>query len=152
MRKVLFVCLGNICRSPIGEATFNEIVKKMGYSNSLMADSAGLMGWHEGKRPDPRSIKNAAKHGIELTHLGRKLLNKDFENFDHIAVMDEQNFQDVHKMYYDKKGTPPSIDKLFLIRDFDPTVRGVNEVVDPYYEGEAVFEEVYQTLYRAMSS
>jgi protein-tyrosine phosphatase len=63
--------------------------------------------------------------------------------------MDEQNFQDVHKMYYDKKAVPPSIDKLFLIRDFDPTVRGVNEVVDPYYEGEEVFEEVYQTLYRS---
>jgi protein-tyrosine phosphatase len=149
MRKVLFVCLGNICRSPIGEATFNQIAQNKGLSHEMMADSAGVMGWHVGKKPDPRTIKNAAKHGIELTHLGRKLSKEDLDNFDHIVVMDEQNFEDVHKFYYDTKKTPPSAEKLFLIRDYDPTVRGVNDVKDPYYEGEEVFEEVFQTLWRS---
>ena len=96
------------------------------------------------KKADPRTIKNAEKHGIEITHLGRKLIKEDLDDFDHIAVMDEQNFEDLHKFYYETKGcVPPSAEKLFLIRDFDPTVRGVNEVVDPYYEGEKVFEEVF---------
>jgi protein-tyrosine phosphatase len=149
MRKVLFVCLGNICRSPVGEATFNHIVAEKGLQNSLSADSAGIMGWHVGKKADQRSIKNAAKHGLEITHLGRKLSEKDLDEYDHIAVMDEQNFEDVHTFYYNTKKTPPTPDKLFLIRDFDPTVRGVHEVVDPYYEGEKVFEEVFQTLYRS---
>ena len=149
MRKVLFVCLGNICRSPIGEATFNQIVKEKGLEDLFWADSAGIMGWHVGKKADPRTIKNAEKHGIEITHLGRKLTKEDLDDFDHIAVMDEQNFEDLHKFYYETKGVPPSAEKLFLIRDFDPTVRGVNEVVDPYYEGEKVFEEVFQILWRS---
>jgi protein-tyrosine phosphatase len=149
MRKVLFVCLGNICRSPIGEATFNEIARKKGVSETLWADSAGVMGWHVGKKADQRTIKNAAKHHIEITHLGRKLSAKDLDDFDHIVVMDEQNFEDVHKFYYEIKKTPPSAEKLFLIRDFDPTVRGVHDVKDPYYEGEEVFEEVFQTLWRS---
>lgn len=149
MRKVLFVCLGNICRSPIGEATFNKIAQEKGLSDVLWADSAGVMGWHVGKKADPRTIKNAAKHNIEITHLGRKLSKEDLDAFDHIVVMDEQNFEDVHKFYYDTKKTPPSAEKLFLIRDFDPTVRGVHDVKDPYYEGEEVFEEVFQTLWRS---
>ena len=149
MRKVLFVCLGNICRSPIGEATFNRIAQEKGLSGVLWADSAGVMGWHVGKKADPRTIKNAAKHNIEVTHLGRKLSKEDLDNFDHIVVMDEQNFEDVHKFYYDTKKAPPSVEKLFLIRDFDPTVRGVHDVKDPYYEGEEVFEEVFQTLWRS---
>lgn len=149
MRKVLFVCLGNICRSPIGEATFNEIAQKKGVRNSISADSAGIMGWHIGKKADSRAIKNAEKHGLIITHLGRKLSKQDLDDFDHIAVMDEQNFADLHQFYYDTKKNPPSAEKLFLIRDFDPTVKGVHEVVDPYYEGEKVFEEVYQTLIRS---
>lgn len=149
MRKVLFVCLGNICRSPIGEATFNAIVQKKGISDKLWADSAGLMGWHVGKKPDPRTIKSALNHGIELTHLGRKLTIEDLDNFDHIVVMDEQNFEDVHTLYYNTKKVPPPPEKLFLIRDYDPTVRGVHEVVDPYYEGDEVFEQVFQTLFRS---
>ncbi|MCP9765825.1 low molecular weight protein-tyrosine-phosphatase [Lacihabitans soyangensis] len=149
MRKVLFVCLGNICRSPIGEATFNKIAQEKGLSDVLWADSAGVMGWHVGKKADPRTIKNAAKHDIEITHLGRKLSKEDLDAFEHIVVMDEQNFEDVHKFYYDTKKTPPSAEKLFLIRDFDPTVRGVHDVKDPYYEGEEVFEEVFQTLWRS---
>lgn len=149
MRKVLFVCLGNICRSPIGEATFNKIAQEKGLSELLWADSAGIMGWHVGKKADPRTIKNAVKHDIEITHLGRKLSKEDLDAFDHIVVMDEQNFEDVHKFYYDTKKTPPSAEKLFLIRDFDPTVRGVHDVKDPYYEGEEVFEEVFQILWRS---
>ena len=149
MVKVLYVCLGNICRSPVGEATFNKIALEKGLSESLWADSAGIMGWHVGKKADPRSIKNAAKHDVEITHLGRKLSIQDLDEFNHIVVMDEQNFEDVHTFYYENKKRPPSAEKLFLIRDYDPTVRGVNEVRDPYYEGDEVFEQVFQTIWRS---
>ncbi len=149
MVNVLYVCLGNICRSPLGDATFNQLVKEKGLEQSLWADSAGTAGYHVGKYSDPRSVKVAAKHGIQLDHVVRKVTAEDLDKFDHIAVMDEENFEDVYKLYYDTKGIPPSAGKLFLIRDFDPEVRGVHEVRDPYFDGDEVFEEVFQVLKRS---
>jgi protein-tyrosine phosphatase len=149
MVKVLYVCLGNICRSPLGEATFRTLVEEKGLTEYFEADSAGTAGYHVGKHADPRSQKVAEKHGIKLDHVVRKITVEDLDAFDHIAVMDEQNFEDIHTLYYDKKGTPPSADKLFLIRDFDPEVRGVNDVPDPYFDGDAEFEEVFQIVKRS---
>lgn len=149
MKNVLYVCLGNICRSPLGEATFNELVKEKGLQDSLWADSAGTAGYHVGKHADPRSIKVAAKHNIELDHIVRKVTSDDLDKFDHIAVMDEENFEEIHTFYFKTKGFPPSADKLFLIRDFDPEVRGVQNVKDPYFEGDEAFEEVFQILKRS---
>lgn len=149
MVNVLYVCLGNICRSPLGEATFNQLVAEKGLEQSLWADSAGTAGYHVGKYSDPRAVKVAAKHGIQLDHVVRKITAEDLDKFEHIAVMDEQNFEDLHKLYYDTKGVPPSADKLFLIRDFDPEVRGVQEVRDPYFDGEEAFEEVFEVLRRS---
>jgi protein-tyrosine phosphatase len=149
MRKLLFICLGNICRSPIAEATFKELLKQKGLSDIFEADSAGIQGWHIGKKADPRTIKNAEKHGIEIEHLGRKLSDADFDNYDHLVVMDEENFETVYTRYYEVKGVPPPAEKLFLIRDHDPLVKGVHDVIDPFYEGEIVFEEVFQTVWRS---
>ncbi len=149
MIKIVFVCLGNICRSPIAEATFKEIVKNKNLSEHFEIDSAGIQGWHIGKKADSRTIKNAEKHGIEITHLGRKLTDKDLDYYDHIVVMDEENFEALYTKYYEVKGVPPPAAKLFLIRDHDPTVKGVNSVIDPFYEGEKVFEEVFQTVLRS---
>ncbi|MCD8539134.1 MAG: low molecular weight phosphotyrosine protein phosphatase [Leadbetterella sp.] len=149
MVNVLYVCLGNICRSPLGEATFNQLVREKGLEQWLQADSAGTAGYHVGKYPDPRSVKVAAKHGIQLDHVVRKITEDDLDKFDHIAVMDEENFEFLHRLYYDTKGVPPSADKLFLIRDFDPEVRGVHDVKDPYFEGDEAFEEVFQVLKRS---
>ena len=149
MVKVLFVCLGNICRSPLGEASFNQLVKEKGLQSYLWADSAGTAGYHVGDLADPRSIKTAASHGIEMDHIVRKIGKEDLDEFDHIAVMDEQNFEDVHTLYYKTKGFPPAAEKLFLIRDFDPEVRGVHDVLDPYFDSLEVFEEVYRILHRS---
>lgn len=149
MTKVLFVCLGNICRSPIAEATFIEQIKTRGLSSHFEADSAGVQGWHTGKPADARTIKNAAKHGIEIQHQARKVSAADLDYYDHIVVMDEENFEAIHTLYYQTKGVPPSVEKLFLMRDYDPQVRGPHSVIDPFYEGEKVFEEVFQTVWRS---
>lgn len=149
MINVLFVCLGNICRSPIAEATFRELVKENNLEDKISCDSAGTAGYHIGQLPDQRAIKNALKHGLKLTHKGRKISTADLDNFQHIAVMDEENFSDMHELYFNTKHKTPSAEKLFLLRDFDPQVRGVQEVPDPYYESESAFEEVYQIVRRS---
>jgi protein-tyrosine phosphatase len=122
MVQVLFVCLGNICRSPIAEATFRELVKTKHLENKISCDSAGIAGYHIGELPDHRTQKNALKHGIKLTHQARKLTVADLDNFQHIVVMDEENFKNVNDFYYQNKHQTPSADKLFLLRDYDPLV------------------------------
>jgi protein-tyrosine phosphatase len=94
-------------------------------------------------------MKNAEKHGLKLTHRGRKLSATDLDTFDHIVVMDEANFKDVNDFYYKTKNKTPSADKLFLLRDHDPETRGIVEVPDPYYESEPFFEDVYQIVWRS---
>jgi protein-tyrosine phosphatase len=149
MINVLFVCLGNICRSPIAEGIFRELVKKRGLQDQIWCDSAGTAGYHIGQLPDQRTMKNAEKHDLKLTHRGRKLSVADLDTFDHIVVMDEANFKDVNDFYYKTKHKTPSADKLFLLRDHDPKTRGISEVPDPYYESEPFFEDVYQIVWRS---
>lgn len=149
MVKVLFVCLGNICRSPLGEASFKEIVRRRGLEDSFEVDSAGTAGYHIGKSPDRRSLEVLEENNLVTNHVGRKLSLEDFDAFDHIAVMDEANFEYVHNMYHKAKKMPPPPEKLFLIRDFDPEVRGIQEVPDPYYESHEAFQEVYKILWRS---
>lgn len=148
MIRVLFVCLGNICRSPIAEATFREIIHQRGLSDHFEADSAGVMGWHTGDLPDKRTRANAAKHGIKLTHQARKSMPQDFDDFLHVVAMDEENFKALHTTFYETKGRIPSVDELFLLRDFDPQ-RTNASVPDPYYESEEAFEEVFQIVWRS---
>nr|WP_299422856.1 low molecular weight protein-tyrosine-phosphatase [uncultured Emticicia sp.] len=149
MINLLFVCLGNICRSPIAEATFRELVKKRGLQDKISCDSAGTAGYHIGQLPDQRTMKNAEKHGLKLSHRGRKISVADLDDFEHIVVMDEANFKDVNNFYYKTKHKTPSADKLFLLRDHDPEIRGISEVPDPYYESEPFFEDVYQIVWRS---
>ena len=149
MINLLFVCLGNICRSPIAEATFRELVKKRGLQDKISCDSAGTAGYHIGQLPDQRTMKNAEKHGLKLSHRGRKISVADLDDFEHIVVMDEANFKDVNNFYYKTKHKTTSADKLFLLRDHDPETRGISVVPDPYYESEPFFEDVYQIVWRS---
>ena len=152
MVKVLFVCLGNICRSPVAEGVFNDLIQKHNLEDKISCDSAGTKGWHAGQLPDHRAIKNAIDNGIALTHKGREIKASDLDTFDHIVVMDESNFKDVYEMYYRIKHTTPSTEKLFLLRDYDPKVTGVKEVPDPYYGSELDFEEVFHIVHRSCSA
>ncbi len=140
--KLLFVCLGNICRSPLAEGIMKHKIAELGLDWEV--DSAGTGGWHAGELPDSRSIQVAKKHGIDLTYQrARKLRSIDYEVFDRIYVMDSMNYQDVIKMANEEE-----LDKIELIMNEVEPNRNIN-VPDPYFgEGDG-FENVFQMLDRA---
>lgn len=137
--KFLFVCLGNICRSPLAEGIMKHKVDELGLDWEV--DSAGTGGWHAGDLPDSRSIQVAKKYDIDLTYQrARKLRSIDYEAFDRIYVMDSMNYQDVRKMAREEE-----LDKIELIMNEVEPNRNIN-VPDPYFgEGDG-FEHVFQML------
>ncbi len=147
MIHVLFICLGNICRSPLAEGVFKDLVNKKGLSDKISCDSAGTHGYHIGNLADHRSRRVAADYGITLTHRSRKLLSDDFGVFDYMIAMDESNFEHIQTRSYRSTGFDMPTDRLFLFREFDSLSEDPN-VPDPYYEDMAAFEEVYQIVYR----
>ena len=145
MINVLFVCLGNICRSPMAEGLFIHIIKEKELESQFRIDSAGTGGWHAGEPADPRMLSTAANHGIELPSRARKVRPQDFEDFEYILAMDESNYLDL----LDIQATVPNGKaQLFKMRSFDPEARGA-DVPDPYYGGRAGFERVYDMLERS---
>lgn len=141
--KILFVCLGNICRSPLAEGILLHLngTQKLGWT----IDSAGTANYHVGEAPDGRTIKNASKHGIDLKPLrARQFESKDFEVFDFIFVMDKSNFQNVIRLSQNESQRKKV--KLFLEHVSHTTLL---EVPDPYYGTEQGFEEVFQLVYGA---
>jgi protein-tyrosine phosphatase len=153
MIKVLFVCLGNICRSPVAEGVFQHLVDEAGLSDAIQCDSAGTASYHIGSLPDRRMRQIAQQNGLELRHKSRKLAGDDFYTFDYIVAMDEVNFEDIRNQSYRSSGFYYPEDRLFLYRQFDSEVQasGTPEdfsVPDPYYEDIAAFEEVYRIVER----
>ena len=139
--KILMVCLGNICRSPLAEG----ILKSKINTHKVFVDSAGTGHWHVGQLPDTRSIEVAKKHGIDLTNQrGRQFTQKDFESFDHIFVMDHSNKVNVLELAQNTS----EIDKVQLILEEIFPNENV-DVPDPYYGGDQGFESVYQMLDKA---
>ena len=138
--NVLFVCLGNICRSPLGEGIFKHILN----NDECIIDSAGTSAYHVGELPDRRSIDIAQKYGIDITdQRSRKLTSNDFYTFDYIFAMDRSNYKNI-------KSIEPSDSscKVYLIRDYDNI--GVGEdVPDPYYGGDSGFDECYAMIKRS---
>lgn len=145
--QILFVCLGNICRSPLAEGSLRELVKQRGLADKITVDSAGTHGYHIGALPDYRSRRVAADFGIPLLHQARKLSSDDFANFDYIIAMDESNLAHIQTQFYRATGFQPAEGRVFLYRHFDETDDDTN-VPDPYYEDMAAFENVYQIVAR----
>ncbi len=133
----------------MAEANFKAKVEHANLSDKINTESAGTAGYHLGKSPDHRTIEVLERNGIKTSHKGQKINEKHLDLFDHIVVMDEENFEYVHNMYHKEKGFPPAADKLFLLRDFDPEVRGVQIVPDPYYGNKKDFDEVYTIIDRS---
>lgn len=140
MIKVLFVCMGNICRSPTAEGVFTHLAEQTGLRGSLEIDSAGTHAYHIGEPPDPRAQEAAYKRGISLNHLrARRVEAKDFAEYDYILAMDHGNYEDL------SQACPPEYqDKLHLLLDFAPEYKAmkIEEVPDPYYGGRLGFEHV----------
>lgn len=135
--KVLFVCLGNICRSPLAEGLFKHHVKELNLD--FECDSCGTGNWHQGEKPDSRMIQTAKKNGIELNHRARQIKSSDFEEFDHIFVMDHQNHSDVIGL------KPELADKIKLITAYNQNYNG--EIIpDPYFGGQEGFDQVFDML------
>lgn len=144
--KVLFVCSGNICRSPLAEGIFNAKVAAAGLSKHIHAESAGIGKWHEGELPDPRSIDVAKKHGVSLTSRAKQILIRDFSDFDYIIAMDTKNENDLLTLAGDSHRR-----KVQLMRNWD-TQKTDKIVPDPYYGKKSDFETVYQILDRCIEN
>jgi len=142
--SVLFVCLGNICRSPLADGIFTHLVNHRGLADQFHIDSCGTGDWHVGNPPDPRSVLVASKYGIDLSDLRARQFDasSDPSDFDLIIPMDAANHRELIK-----QGTPN--DKVRLMRSFDPTLTGNHDVPDPYYGGDDGFDKVYEMLMRA---
>ncbi len=146
MKKIIFVCLGNICRSPVAEGIMLHLKEK--YQLDVEIDSAGTASYHIGEAPDRRTIANAAKHGIDLTNLrARQFEVKDFDKFDWILAMDINNMNTLKRMTVEQK----HLQKIKLMLDFAYSFSNA-EVPDPYYGTEKDFELVFNLVNKACRS
>lgn len=146
MKKLLFVCLGNICRSPSAEAVMNHLINEAGLSNQISCDSAGTYGGHAGEPADSRMMRHAVLRGYDLTSRSRQIKQSDFEEFDLIIGMDSENMRNLHRL--DKNNQYS--DKIVKMTDYCKRCADT-EVPDPYYGGAQGFEHVLDILEDACS-
>ncbi len=135
--SVLFVCMGNICRSPTAQAVFEHLVATQGLHEQIRVDSAGTHAYHVGEQPDTRSQDAARERGIDMSgQRARRVSMDDFERFDYVLAMDKSNYNDLKRL-----ASPAQRKRIFLFMEFASEM-GVREVPDPYYGGSHGFERV----------
>ncbi|WIO73082.1 low molecular weight protein-tyrosine-phosphatase [Porticoccaceae bacterium LTM1] len=142
--KVLFVCLGNICRSPTAHGIFDQLVKEAGLQDQIHIDSAGTSDWHVGKAPDSRTVARARQRGYDLSPLrARQFVCSDFDQFDYVLGMDDSNMANMRQLH------PGKFDGTFeLFLNFGSR-QDYREVPDPYYGGEKGFDLVIDLVEQA---
>ena len=145
--RIVFVCLGNICRSPTAEGVMRHAIEAVGLADRVTLHSAGTGAWHVGEPPDPRSRRAAKKRGYDLEPLrARQFAVQDFADFDLVIAMDRQNLAAIERLAAMHEGPLPEIR---LMRSFDPSAPPGAEVPDPYAGGATGFEEVLDICERA---
>ncbi len=145
MTRVLFVCLGNICRSPLAEGLFKQKVEQAGLTEFYHIDSAGTSDYHIGELPEPRPRENSERNGLLLSSRGRQFSKADFGEFDLILTMDRSNFRNVKNL---ETTLLDDLAEVRMMRDFDVQSPGA-DVPDPYYGGERGFQDVFDILDRS---
>lgn len=142
MVKVLFVCLGNICRSPLAEAIFNHKVNNLGLQDKFSCDSCGTSDYHIGELPDERTIACAKRNQIPIKHRARQINRVDIREFHYIIAMDYSNQRNIYTLVsrYGKENQ-----RVHMMQEFHPDPSHI-EVPDPYYGGDESFDQVYQIL------
>ncbi|OGW21230.1 MAG: protein tyrosine phosphatase [Nitrospinae bacterium RIFCSPLOWO2_12_FULL_47_7] len=141
---VCFVCLGNICRSPLAQGVFEYLVEQKGLKETILISSAGTGSWHVGKPPDARMQATAKKHGVNMRSRARQFQPEDFNQLDLVLAMDQSNRDDLKKMC----ASPAAEKKLRLFRSFDPECAGDEDVPDPYYGDGDGFDRVFGIVHR----
>ncbi|KAM9338816.1 low molecular weight phosphotyrosine protein phosphatase isoform 1-T1 [Symphorus nematophorus] len=142
-KSVLFVCLGNICRSPIAEAVFRKMATDAGIVDEWVIDSGATSDWNVGSSPDARGLACLRRHGIETSHRARQVTKNDFMSFEYILCMDESNLSDLNRK---AKQVQNSQAKIELLGSYDPQKQHI--IKDPYYGTDEDFEKVYQQCVR----
>lgn len=140
--RLLVVCLGNICRSPMAEGALRHRLAEAGLEHAVHVDSAGTGGWHAGEPPDPRAIATAARHGVDLRPLrARQLRREDYTAFDWLLCADLQNLADVRA-----RRPPGATARIALLTDWTGTMTGDGAIPDPYTGGDDHFEQVWAVV------
>ncbi len=147
MINLLFVCMGNICRSPAAEGVMKDLVEKEGLSSLVNIDSAGIIGYHEGENADARMIQHARKRNIILTSKARQIRVDDFRKFDYIITMDNSNYDNVLRLDKNNEYREKVLKMTEFLKKYNH-----NEVPDPYYGGSGGFELVLDLLDDACSN
>ncbi len=143
--SVLFVCMGNICRSPTAEGVFRHVVRQAGLQDNIKIDSAGTHAYHVGEAPDRRSQSKARENGVDISaQRARKVAQEDFDRFDYIIAMDRSNYSDLMRLA--KK--PEQQQKISLFMDYAKDWNNT-EVPDPYYGGSNGFQQVFDMIMSA---
>lgn len=144
--NVMFVCLGNICRSPLAEFVLKQKLEKAGLQDEVYVESCGTANYHVGENPDPRTISVARKNGITINHKGKQLKRQHFDIFDILLVMDDSNKTNALKIAGDATEF-----ELYKMRDFDDVEKGA-DVIDPWFGDGKGFDICYDTLDRCCNN
>ena len=142
--KIVFVCLGNICRSPTGEGLMQHLVNEAGLQNYFHIDSAGTSAWHIGEPANSKTRSVAESHGVQIKSRARRVDPRDLDEFDLIIAMDDENYENLMQL----AKTDAQRARICRMRDFDPTPED-GQVPDPYFGGLHGFENVYQIVKRS---
>lgn len=145
--RLLFVCMGNICRSPLAESVFRHLARERGVEERFEIDSAGTSGYHVGDPPDRRSVATARARGVTVTGASRPLSDRDLNEFDYIIVMDAENHAFVNRLQAAVRGSA----RVHRLREWDPEQADL-DVPDPYYGGPRGFEEVHDIVERSCAA